>query len=242
MKREHQFANVTRYLTLPTSEMLGEGSNLSEVLWNFSRYKEPEKRLALKKNPHFYKNLPRLSQEYGDYFRGDPIDNFLDTPGNKIVVLTDREGRIYLETGQAPRAFGNVWCPQGPQKSIIFKGSSESSFTFFNSAHLDISADVCGKLEGEGIVGSSIKGKLDLRYCVERLSAPAEANPMNWEPLQDWREPVRRLLKSPNPGVGSIRISTEQSDPPKRRRVCSLISSASRFTINPNPDIGSALC
>ena len=157
-------------------------------------------------------------------------------------MLFRSEGRIYLETGQAPRAFSNVWCPQGPQKSIIFKGSSESSYTFFKFAHLDISTDVCGKLEGEAIVGSSIKGKLDLRCCVERLSAPAEANPMDWEPLQDWTEPVRRLLKSPDPGVGSIRIGTEQSGPPKRRRVCFLSLSASRFTIHADPDIGSAYC
>jgi hypothetical protein len=101
--------------------MLGEGSNLSEVLWNFSRYKEPERHLTLKQNPHFYKDLPCRSREYGDGFRSDPIDGFLNTPGHKIFVLTDRQGRIYLETGQTPRVFGNVWCPQ---KSIIFKGSS----------------------------------------------------------------------------------------------------------------------
>jgi hypothetical protein len=199
--------------------MLGEGSNLSEVLWNFSRYKDPERHLALKQNPHFYKGLPRLSREYGDDFQGDPIENFLDTPGHRICVLTDRQGRVYLESGQAPRAFGNVWCPQ---KSIIFKGSSESSLALSIFAHFDISADVCGKLEGEGIVGSSIKGKPNLRYCVERLSAPPEANPMDWEPLEDWREPIRRLLKSPDRDVGTIRIGTEQSGPPKRRRVRSL--------------------
>ena len=65
---------------------------------------------------------------------------------------------------------------------------------------------------------------------------------MDWEPLQDWTEPVRRVLKSPDPGVSSIRIGTEQSGPPKRRRVCSLSSGASSFTIHANPDIGSAFC
>ena len=144
------------------SEMLGEGSNLSEVLWNFSRYKDPEKRLALKQNPHFYKDLPHLSREYGDNFRGDPIDeNFLDTPGHKIFVLTDRQGRIYLETGRDPRAFGNVWCPQ---KSIIFKGLSSSSLALLIFAHFD---NVQTSAESSRVKGlSSHPSKESLTYGV----------------------------------------------------------------------------
>ena len=202
--------------------MLGEGSNLSEVLWNFSRFKD-QRRLTLKQNPHFYKDLD-CRRQYGDEFQSDPIESFLDTPGHKIYVLTDRPGRVYLEQGQVSRAFGNVWCPQ---KSIIFKGSSVVRIDPRPSifANFDISADVCGKLEGEGIVGSSIKGKHNLRCCVERLSAPARANPMDWVSLEDWRDPIRRLLESPNPDVGHIRIGTEvteHSGPPRRRRVCFL--------------------
>jgi hypothetical protein len=99
-------------------EVLGEGSNLSEILWNFSRYKDPKERLTLKQNPHFYRDLPR---EYRDDFQRNPIENFLDTPEHKIFVLTDRQGLVYLESGQGPRAFGNVW---RPQTALIFKGSS----------------------------------------------------------------------------------------------------------------------
>ena len=119
--------------------MLGEGSNLSEVLWNFSRFKD-QRRLALKQNPHFYKDLDRRRQ-YGEDFQSDPIENFLDTPGHKIFVLTDRQGRVYLEQGQVSRAFGNVWCPQ---KSIIFKGSSESTLALqflLISTYLQTSAE-----------------------------------------------------------------------------------------------------
>ena len=115
--------------------MLGEGSNLSEVLWNFSRYtgKEREKRLTLGQHPHFYRGLPLVSREYGDDFQSDPIENFLDTssPEHKIFVLTNRQGRVYLESGKDPRAFGNVWCPQ---RTIIFKGSS---LAFSKFAHFD---------------------------------------------------------------------------------------------------------
>jgi hypothetical protein len=105
---------------------------LTEVLWNFSRYRD-NRRLTLKQNPHFYKDLPGT---YKDDFQSDPIEQFFDAlgdskgdsldrdkskPAPKISVLTDRQGRIYLESGQDSRAFGNVWCPQ---KAIIFKGSS----------------------------------------------------------------------------------------------------------------------
>jgi hypothetical protein len=195
-------------------EVLGEGSNLSEVLWNFSRYKEHEKgRLTLKQNPHFYEGLPRVPQEYGDEFQSDPIENFLNTPKHTVFVLTHREGRVYLESGKDPRAFGNVWCPQ---RAIIFKGLS---LAFSKFAHFDISADVCGKLEGERIVASSITSKPNLRYCVE---SPTSADSVDWKPLQDWREPIHHhLLKSPDLDV-SIRIGTEQSGPPKSRRVRSL--------------------
>ena len=225
-------------LSISVPEVLGEGSNISEVLWNFSRFKDPEHRLTLDQNPHFYKELP---QEYGADFQCDPIHNFLDTPGHKIFVLTDRPSWIWLESGQVSRAFGNVWCPQN---AIIFKGSSESSlvFSIFANAHFGTSVDVCGKLEGEGIVGSSIRAELGLRWSVERLTSPSKLNPMDQpEPLEDWREPIRRLLESSNPDVCNIHIGTDLSSLPKRRRVCmfsELLSSASGFPIR--ADLGIA--
>jgi hypothetical protein len=110
---------------------------LSEVLWNFSLCKG-NSRVTHKQNPYFYKDLP---EKYEDDFQSDPIEQFLDALGDskgdsldrdtprpkpKIFVLTDRQGRIYLKSGQRSRAFGNVWCPQN---AIIFKGLS---FLFFN--------------------------------------------------------------------------------------------------------------
>ena len=188
-------------------EALSEDSNLTEVLWNFSRFKG-EKCLTLKQNPHFYENLPYFSKKYVNNFRCNPIEVIRR---KRIYVLTDRSSQIYLEARQVPRAFGNVWCPQN---ALIFKGSSDSFLIFSYFAHFYISADVCGKLEGEGIVGSSIKEKPNLRYCMERLSSPAETESMDWKLLQDWREPIRRLLKFPDPDVGNIHI--------RKRQVCSL--------------------
>lgn len=112
-------------------EMLGNDSTVAEVLWNFSRFKD-NKRITLKQNPHFYKNLPGSKEAYGSGFRIDPVERFVDAP--KVHVLTDRPGRIYLDSGQGTltRAFGNVW---QPKDAIIFKGSclTSSHFPFSTS-------------------------------------------------------------------------------------------------------------
>jgi len=105
-------------------EVIGNNSNLAEVLWNFSRCKG-DKRITLRQNPHFYKPLPASKEGYGSDFRRDPMENFVDAP--KVHVLTDKPGRVYLESGQDTRAFGNVW---RPKDAIIFKGSCLTSFHF----------------------------------------------------------------------------------------------------------------
>ena len=103
--------------------MLGQSSNLKEVLWNFSRFRDETKRLTLKQNPHFYDSevLPTLPEKYGGKFRTDPVDTFRHK--RSISVLTDNSGptgRVFLETTTETRAFGNVWVPND---AIIFKGS-----------------------------------------------------------------------------------------------------------------------
>jgi hypothetical protein len=55
----------------------------------------------------------------------------VDAP--KVHVLTDRPGRVYLESGQDTRAFGNVW---QPKDAIIFKGSC------LTSSHLPFSTSL----------------------------------------------------------------------------------------------------
>jgi len=114
------------------TEVLSPTSNLQEILWNFSRFKD-ERRLTLKQNPHFYKHsdLPTSREAYVGDFKTDPIDSFQDA---KICVLTDKPGRVFLETDQNSRAFGNVWVPKD---AMIFKGSRitlPSSRVFFNTS------------------------------------------------------------------------------------------------------------
>jgi hypothetical protein len=87
-----------------------------EVLWNFSRFKD-NRRVSLKHNPHFYKDLPRSPEAYGTRFQADSIHDFEDV--DKVYVLTDTTRRVYLETPQKTRSFGNFWVLNG---TILFKG------------------------------------------------------------------------------------------------------------------------
>ncbi|KAI0268972.1 hypothetical protein BGY98DRAFT_1017489 [Russula aff. rugulosa BPL654] len=166
--------------------LLGKSSKLTEVLWNFSRYRD-NRRLTLKQNPHFYKDL---TGTYKDDFQSDPIEQFSMRSG--IPRGFSGPGQVQPTPKISDsRAFGNVWCPQ---KAIIFK-------------------DVCGKLQGEKIVGSSIKDLSNLQYCEEHSSS---ANTMEWKPLKDWTEPIRRLLQSPDRDV------MDQSSPHKSNKVSPL--------------------
>ena len=144
-------------------------------------------------------DLPASQKSYVGEFRTDPVENFQHA---KICVLTDKPGRVFLETDRdTTRAFGNVWIPN---KAIILKGSSTCSFpSLFLTAFLD----VCGKLEGESIVRKSIRGASNLWYREEPpLSPPASPNnpspTMTASPtnsasngsFQDWREPIRGVI------------------------------------------------
>ncbi|KAN0105755.1 hypothetical protein V8E52_010714 [Russula decolorans] len=184
-------------------QVLCSMSNLNEILWNFRRPEHKKGRLTLKQNPHFYEVLPTSPERYGGGFEMMPTDKYLH---GKIDVLTDNSGqagRVFLKTAKKTRAFGNAW---DLKNAIIFK-------------------DVCGKLEGERIVGKTIKDTPNL-WCFRELppshtsppspssnrscSSPTTAATPTTCPkgllLTDWREPIRQMLRSPDV---NIRISTK---------------------------------
>jgi hypothetical protein len=179
-------------------EMLCSESKLPEVLWNFSRYKGDE-RLTLKQNPHFYKfpDTPRYDGE----FRAYPIEDFQH---EKIWVITDSDkpSRIVLKTPKHSRAFGNVWrVPSNHGNNpIIFKGSSMT--LRFPSSLLDsLLLDVCGKLEGENVVHTSIS---------DHLRNLATSSTTSYAPgvlFRDWRDPIRRRLSGGQKTETNICIS-----------------------------------
>ena len=107
-----------RYQNLiPVPEVLSNSPSLQEVLWNFSRFKDEDKRLTLRENPHFYAKLPASPKAYRGGVKIDPTEDFRHA--NKFYVLTDKLEPVYIMIGQVLQPFGNLWCPQN---AIIFKG------------------------------------------------------------------------------------------------------------------------
>ena len=187
------------------AEVLCQSSDIHEVLWNFGRFPE-EKRLTLKQNPHFYKisDLPMLQRAYVGKFEIDPTYDFRDS---SICVLTDKPGRVFLNTGGFTRAFGNFW---KPNEAIIFKGQQIGVIFSLPFIH-DVLLDVCGKVEGESIVHTSMLGapnawyldKLPLSKKALRDVPQNRTNPPStitasptasvvYGPFHDWREPLRQ--------------------------------------------------
>jgi hypothetical protein len=104
--------------------VLGENSDLSDVLWMFSRFKDKERHLSLEQNPHFYDALPcalpSFPETYGGEFRLNPIQTFRYEGVSVLIDNRDHAGRVFLETARVVRAFGNAW---EVNDTIIFKGS-----------------------------------------------------------------------------------------------------------------------
>jgi len=196
------------------SVVLSQHASLPEVLWNFSRFKG-EKRLTLKQNPHFYEMLPISPEKYGGKFTMDPIRTFQH---QKISVLIDNlgpAGRVFFETAKETRVFGNAWLPKD---AIIFKGSCLLNGFFSLS---DTLLDVHGRLEGESIVGETFRDTHNIRcyeereppLSVSRASLPSNRNSpsLNVTGTQiasvatilkgDWREPIHRILRSPDVNI-----------------------------------------
>lgn len=95
-------------------------SDLSEVLWIFSRFKN-KTHLSLEQNPHFYEALSPFPETYGGEFRMNPIQTFGYSKGVSVLIDNpEHAGRVFLETAREVRAFGNVW---DVNDTIVFKGS-----------------------------------------------------------------------------------------------------------------------
>ena len=104
------------------AEVLSAQPLTSEILWNFSRYKD-DRQIPLRQNPHFYLHLP---DSFGAEFVKDSTKEFLFKRNDKVYVLVDKPdlGRIYLQAENRRRIFGNVW---KSNDVLIFKG--EPNFT-----------------------------------------------------------------------------------------------------------------
>ncbi|KAI0251670.1 hypothetical protein BJV78DRAFT_417285 [Lactifluus subvellereus] len=104
-------------------QMLRPTWDVSEALWNFNRL-EYDKRITLQQNPHFYTQHPMMpSDAHGGEFEAFPLERFhMGNETETIYILVDQPSRVFLETEQETRIFGNVvimW------DAIVFKGLSE---------------------------------------------------------------------------------------------------------------------
>jgi hypothetical protein len=109
------------------SELLGCTASFQEVLWNFSHL-ENSKRIVPSENPHFYLKLPTLIDEYGDNFKVFPAEVLPLEHNATIYVLVDQPRRVFLETEQVSRVFGNVFMLKDV---MIFKGLSNIPFYLY---------------------------------------------------------------------------------------------------------------
>ena len=101
------------------SEMLSAKPSLSEILWNFSRYKD-HARITLEKNPHFYSSLPADESEFTPSFTCHPLGDLSKLKAHDTVyVLVDGPECVFVERKGEKRRFGNVWALNG---TLIFKG------------------------------------------------------------------------------------------------------------------------
>ena len=138
---------------------LSDNPSIQEVLWNFNRVVDKEKRLTLGDHPHFYPKLPTSPEGYGNSLKIDPTEDFRQA--KEFHVLTNEPEMVRIMTDRISRSFGNFWCPRG---SVIFKGLCVASPP---SPFFDVFSDICGTLVGENIVNASLKGT-SCGFC-ERL-------------------------------------------------------------------------
>jgi len=196
---------------IPVPEELKNDSKLEEILWNFSRF-DPERRLTLSQNPHFYNDLPTSSNANWKEFNAEATqENWHTYPTKPICVLTNTPGRVFLELCRNPRAFDNVWNANG---TLVFKSKCLACrFVFY----FDIFSGVCGKLECEGgIVRTSIQHNLCSWCHVEHLASepgtavvrPNQSSSSNiCVSVEKWIHGLREALLSQNNPNVKIRIS-----------------------------------
>ena len=124
VKRECDFSRSLMVFDL-IPEVLCQNSNVKEIMWNFSRFKD-ERRLTHRHNHRFYEELPTSAEIYHGHFRSDPIDTFHHY---RISILTNSPllTQVFLKTAKGKRNIDNLWVPD---RAIIFRGSNLSLFLF----------------------------------------------------------------------------------------------------------------
>ncbi|KAI0266080.1 hypothetical protein BC834DRAFT_140642 [Gloeopeniophorella convolvens] len=156
-------------------QMLPPNPKLSEILWNFARYKD-HRRIRLQQNAHFYSRHPTDTPCYNEYFRQHPMIDFGPLrPGEMIYVLPDKPGRVFLEVSSRGHMFGNVLTLG---KVMIFK-------------------DFCGNLHGEGTVEKYMEGHAPGALWERTEVGFVNTTGAKWASVagRNWKQLVHRALR-----------------------------------------------
>jgi hypothetical protein len=192
--------------------VLSDETRVEEIFWNFSRL-QGDQRITLQQNPYFYKGLPKSARAYTHDFTAEPIENFRDA--TEILVLVDRQSRVFLQTDETRRVFGNVWAPD---EAIIFKGQRFVCRCPLLMPPLDIH----GRLQGDRVVGEALQGTPYVWTRAERSVTPTvegkhgeprSSGPVNpsWDrTLENWLQLVRDSLNFP---TVNVYINTRDAPP-----------------------------
>ncbi|KAI9435105.1 hypothetical protein H4582DRAFT_1972877 [Lactarius indigo] len=121
----------------------------ADIVWRLNRY--PEKRadkilpkVTSRRNPHFYRHLPRDAASFDSSFHKVPLKEFSAygfDQGDTIYIILDKSCRLFLDAAKPhiPRIFGNLW---KPHETVILK-------------------DISGILDSEDTVLRNIREKQD---------------------------------------------------------------------------------
>ncbi|KAH9017270.1 hypothetical protein EDB85DRAFT_678591 [Lactarius pseudohatsudake] len=107
---------------------IDNSTTTAEIVWRLSRYpggrtnsKSITPKIACRRNPHFYLQLPKDATSFDSKFHMDPLNDFSrGDQGEKIYVLMDKSCRLFIDAAKPhiPRIFNNLW---KPHQTVILK-------------------------------------------------------------------------------------------------------------------------
>ena len=115
----------------------------------------------------------------------DPTEDFRQA--NKFYVLTDKQEYVHIMSGnQILHSFGNLWLSKN---AVVFKGSS--IYYFYPVS--DVLTDICGRLKGESIVKTSLRGTYSAFYVKRLLVSTSVLRTFETQNTRDLQPIVTKL-------------------------------------------------
>ncbi|KAI9430055.1 hypothetical protein H4582DRAFT_2020341 [Lactarius indigo] len=193
-----------RHLALIVTHEINPEANISELLWMFARLPK-DQRVALKQNPHFYlsRDLSDRSHTYNDEFVLKPLRELKPEKDLVVLVLSDRNGRIYFDYKKFSRTYGNIW---KPHNTIILK-DLQGTLEAANRIIPKINGEVCVWKRGSDLdppylmdwkeVFNLALGEPDVDWLIRSETSRDEA--FDLEVTGGWKRCLLGKYKKPKP-------------------------------------------